>query len=167
MGYSALQTGLLHIPFSIGVMIGMAFLGRRYLARYGRGVVIAGAIAMAVGVSGVLAWMDMGSHSVAILPALLLAGAGMGLISGPVGSIVVARVTREEAGSASGMLKTVQQMGGALGVALGGSAYFPFEGRHLGAIASLTVVVTLLLACIALASRLPRDIFDRPVDRPT
>ncbi|MFX8828953.1 hypothetical protein ABTM52_20595, partial [Acinetobacter baumannii] len=55
---------------------------------------------------------------------LVLAGVSMGSTTGCIGPIVVSRVDRDHAGAASAMLKTSQQLGAALGVALVGSLYF-------------------------------------------
>jgi MFS family permease len=46
-GMSPLQTGLLHMPFSLGVMLGIGGIGRYFLPRYGRWVLVAGALVMA------------------------------------------------------------------------------------------------------------------------
>jgi MFS family permease len=165
LGYSALQTGMLHMPFSAGVMFAMAFLVRRYLARYGRLVLIVGAVTMAAGCSGILAWMALGARAPAMLvPVLVVAGVGMGMVSGPLGSVSVARVERRQAGSASGILKTVQQTGGALGVALVGTVYIQFSSEGSGGggeRAALTVLLCLLALCLFWAARLPREIFPR------
>lgn len=170
LGYSALGTGLMHMPFSIGVMFGMAFLGRRYLAHYGKWVLFIGSLVMASGCGATLLWMASGKLSfIVVAPFLVVAGAGMGMVSGPLGSVAVSRVERQQAGSASGMLKTVQQMGGALGVAIGGSAYFIFEGAYRGAgeLGALVLVEIAMGVVATLALRLPNDIFARaPTESP-
>lgn len=165
LGFSALQTGLLHVPFSAGVMFAMAFLVRRFLAQYGRLVLIVGAIIMGAGCMGILGWMALGAlRPVLLIPVLLLAGVGMGLVSGPLGAVSVARVERQQAGSASGILKTVQQMGGALGIALVGSAYLRFAENGRGEAAALAVMLALLGLCLFWAARLPAEIFPRKAD---
>lgn len=162
LGFSALQTGLLHVPFSAGVMFAMAFLVRRFLAQYGRLVLIVGAIIMGAGCMGILGWMALGAvRPVLLIPVLLLAGVGMGLVSGPLGAVSVARVERQQAGSASGIIKTVQQMGGALGIALVGSAYLRFAENERGEAAALAVMLALLALCLFWAARLPKEIFPR------
>lgn len=165
LGYSPLQTGLVHIPFSAGVMLGMGFLGRRYLARYGKWVMVCAAIALIVADSAALGWLALGNLGLPLLlPALLLAGIGMGCLSGPVSPVALARVDRSHAGAASGILKTVLQMGSAFGIALVGSAYFALGGPDAnagagGLYAALAVMLALLLGCLALALSLPGQIF--------
>jgi predicted MFS family arabinose efflux permease len=92
---------------------------------------------------------------------LVIAGLGMGSLSGCIAPVSVAQVDRDHAGAASGMLKTAQQIGGALGIASAGSVYFAWDGR-LGAPpsnAAIGVIATLLAASVMLARRLPGDVF--------
>jgi EmrB/QacA subfamily drug resistance transporter len=124
-GLSPLQTGLMHMPFSLGVMLGIGGIGRRYLPRFGRWVPAAGALAMAAAGTGVLLLVGLtGCSLLAALPLVALTGMGMGMASGSIGPITVAHVEPGHAGAASGLLKTSQQLGTALGVALIGGAYF-------------------------------------------
>lgn len=158
LGYSPLATGLIHMPFGFGVMFGIGFIGRRFLARFGKFVLIAGAIVMTLSCAAIFGWIYSGGGSLITLgPALIAGGIGMGMLSGPIPPVTTARVDRAFAGAASGILKTVQQVGAAIGVALAGSAYFAFADD--GLLAALAVVETLLLACILFSMRLRRDIF--------
>jgi len=165
LGYSPLQTGLVHIPFSAGVMIGMGFLGRRYLAKMGKWVMVGASLALIVADVASLGWIALGGLGLPLLmPALLLAGVGMGCLSGPVSPVALARVDRRHAGAASGILKTVLQMGSAFGIALVGSAYFALGGPVVamgasGIYAALGVILVLLAGCLALALSLPDQIF--------
>jgi MFS family permease len=59
-----------------------------------------------------------------LIPGLIIDGAGMGLIIAPMTSLVLARVAPEHVGTASGVLSTVTQLGGALGVALIGIIFY-------------------------------------------
>jgi sugar phosphate permease len=95
---------------------------------------------------------------------LALAGIGFGTLSGPLGPIVVSEVARTHAGTASATLRTAQQLGGALGIALVGSAYFSVSGHDAAArLAGLlpgAIMVSVLLAIAVLAvSRLPATLF--------
>jgi EmrB/QacA subfamily drug resistance transporter len=165
LGYSPLETGLVHIPFSAGVMIGMGFLGRKYLAQMGKWVMVYASVALLVANGATLAWIASDGPGLALLlPALLLAGIGMGTLSGPVTPVALARVERRHAGAASGILKTVLQMGGAFGIALVGSGYFALGGPDAtagaaGIYAAIAVIVVLLLVCLGLALSLPGEIF--------
>jgi hypothetical protein len=60
----------------------------------------------------------------AMTPALVLLGVGMGLTMAPFFDIVLAGVDDREAGSAAGVLTAVQQLGGAFGIAVLGTTFF-------------------------------------------
>ena len=163
-GQSPLMAGLLHMPFGLGAMIGIGVLSRKLLPRLGRTLPFLGALLMAVATVLVLGGISLGWPLVTLAPSMVLAGLGMGMTMGCIGPIAFAQIDRGHAGSASGLMKTCQQLGSALGVALIGSAYFAWSAR-LGyapsAFAALLVAM-LLLACAGLALRLPAVIFDPP-----
>ena len=160
LGLSALDTALRHIPFGLGVMAGISLIGRRYLPRFGKWLVVAGALLMGLATALALHRIAGGAASDAVLPALLLmAGVGMGMVMGPLPPIIMSAVPRERAGTASAMLRTGQQIGGALGIALIGAAYLAVADRLAGLYPALAAMLGLLALCLAFALRLPRDIF--------
>lgn len=164
LGYSPFATGIVHIPFGLGVMFGMGFVGRRFLARLGKLVLIGGTFLLMISTAWIFSWVALGGPGLAFLvPALVTGGTGMGMLSGPIPPVTVATVDRRHAGAASGILKTNFQLGTALGVALVGSGYFAFADG--GVIAALVVVEALLIVTTFLATRLPKDIFPRPSTR--
>ena len=88
----------------------------------------------------------------------------MGIMSGPLGPIVVAQVPREHAGTASATFRTAQQIGGALGIALVGAAYFSAAtsdaaAGRAGAIPAALVVAGLLALALLAIAMLPRELF--------
>lgn len=170
LGFSPLQAGLLHIPFSAGVMLGIAFLGRRLLMIWGKWVMVAGATSMAIGAGLSLAWIVTDLGWAWAIPVIFLAGTGMGTVIGPLTPVVLARVDRNHAGTASGLLKTMQELGMALGVALVGSAFFAgAPDGEIGAIWPAIVMFAALMAIsLMLALRLPSELFppDQPADLP-
>ncbi|MEG3176700.1 MFS transporter [Sphingomonas sp. RB3P16] len=165
LGYSPLRAGMTHTPFSIGVMIGIGLIGRRLVPRYGRWVLVGGAAILAASVGFIMLWiLGGGAQTVLLVPVLLAAGVGMGMLSGPIPPIAVARIDRAHAGAASGLLKTSQQLGSALGVALVGAAYFAASGV-VGVppiLAALALIETLFVICAIAAVLLPRDVFPKP-----
>ncbi|HEX5506071.1 MAG TPA: MFS transporter [Thermomicrobiales bacterium] len=130
-----LQFGLRFSPFAAGLVIGPAAVGYfiaatlsvRLAPRLGARLVVWG-IALAIGVwVATIAVVVLYRESLpGPLLALVLFGAGFGngLASPPLAAVVLAGVGRDDAGSASGMLVTAQQIGGALGVALIGVVLF-------------------------------------------
>ncbi|MFM5948871.1 MAG: MFS transporter, partial [Novosphingobium sp.] len=161
-GETPLMTGLLHMPFGLGAMIGIAVLGRNFLPRYGKWVMVAGGTTMTVSALATLAGIGTLALSwQALTPLLVLTGLGMGTLSGCIAPVSVAQVDKDHAGAASGLLKTAQQLGGALGIAMAGSVYFAWRGNPdmPPSLATAGVVAMLLMLCVALALRLPEGLF--------
>ncbi len=166
LGYSALQAALAHVPFSLGVMAGISVVGRRFLPRLGRKLLVAGAIVMAAAGTGVLIRVAGGDARDPLTMALLaLTGLGMGMLAGPLPPVIVSDVDRAQAGAASATLKTAQQIGGAAGVALIGAAYFTAGDGAAARLAGLypagAAFAALLAAAMFAALRLPAVIFKR------
>lgn len=165
LALNPLQTALIHIPFGLGVMVAVGLLVPRMLPRLGRVLPMAGGVLMALGIVGSLALIHAAISGGPLLAATLaLAGIGFGTLSGPLGPIVVSDVPRTHAGTASATMRTAQQLGGALGIALVGSAYFAAGGHdaaaHLAGLLPGGLMVSALLTISVLAvSRLPATLF--------
>jgi EmrB/QacA subfamily drug resistance transporter len=118
LGYNALEAGLAFLPFTGGIIIG-AGLSQTLVARLGaREVPLIG---MPLAVLGLLLFMRMqpdGSYLTDLLPGILLASIGMGLTFVPVTLIATSGIPTDDAGLASGLYNTSQQVGGALGLAI-------------------------------------------------
>ncbi|MHA5050226.1 MFS transporter [Streptomyces sp. SD15] len=127
LGWSPLRAGLTGVPFSIAVSAAAGTSVQLLVPRFGRKVLQAGALIMAVGVL-LYIWeserygMSLASWQMA-LP-LVVMGVGMGFIVAPLTDAVLSEVPREHAGSASGLINTVQQMGNALGLGLVSVVFF-------------------------------------------
>ncbi|MEH0419411.1 MFS transporter [Streptomyces sp. B21-083] len=139
LGWSALRAGLTGVPFSIAVSVAAGMSVQKLVPRFGRKVLQAGALLMGLGVL-IYIW-ESGRYGLAIaswqmaLP-LVVMGAGMGLIVAPLTDVVLSEVPKEHAGSASGLINTVQQMGYALGLGLVSVVFF---GTMSGRLASTEV----------------------------
>ncbi len=90
----------------------------------GRGAPAVGALTLAAGHVTLAATVAAGGSIAALVPALLLIGAGMGMVITPLTTTVLAGVPAEHAGAASGALSTMQQVGNAIGVAITGIIFF-------------------------------------------
>ncbi|WP_374531856.1 hypothetical protein [Novosphingobium sp.] len=75
--------------------------------------------------------------------------------------VAVAQVDKDHAGAASGLIKTAQRLGAALGIAMAGSVYFAWHDSAAipPSSAAVIVVASLLALCVVLAARLPDRIF--------
>ncbi|WP_435861285.1 MFS transporter [Streptomyces tauricus] len=127
LGWSPLRAGLTGVPFSIAVSLAAGLSVQKLVPRFGRKVLQAGALTMAAGVLLYIWESERYGLSIAswqmALP-LVVMGVGMGLIVAPLTDAVLSEVPREHAGSASGLINTVQQMGNALGLALVSVVFF-------------------------------------------
>lgn len=134
LGWSPLRAGLTGVPFSIAVSTAAGLSVQQLVPRFGRRVLQAGALLMAVGVLLYIWESDRYGMAIAswqmALP-LVVMGVGMGLIVAPLTDAVLSDVPREHAGSASGLINTVQQMGNALGLGLVSVVFFGEIGDRL------------------------------------
>ncbi|MEU2877107.1 MFS transporter [Streptomyces sp. NPDC007070] len=134
LGWSPLKAGLTGVPFSIAVSTAAGLSVQQLVPRFGRKVLQAGALLMAAGVLLYIGASDRYGLHIApwqmALP-LVVMGAGMGLIVAPLTDAVLSEVPREHAGSASGLINTVQQMGNALGLGLVSVVFFGVIGDRL------------------------------------
>ncbi|MET8652421.1 MFS transporter [Nocardia aurea] len=127
LGWSPMRAGLTSVFFAVGAGIGAGVSVGALAPRFGRRVLIAGGLTNAAGF-GLYGWLaahygaDMTSSQM-VFP-LLLTGAGFGMVVAPTIDLLLGQVPAREAGSASGLLNTGQQLGTALGVALVGVVFF-------------------------------------------
>jgi len=118
LGYSPIEAGLAFLPFTLGIVIG-AGLSQAFVPRIGaRSVGIVGLVIATTGML-LLLRLDVGGTYVSdLLPAIMLLSIGMGLTFVPVTLIATSGIESGDAGLASGLLNTSQQIGGALGLAI-------------------------------------------------
>jgi len=116
--YSALGTGVAFLPFAVGIVVG-AGLSAQLLTRVGpRLLMVSGLVLAAVGmVMLTRIGVDTGywSH---VFPAELVISFGMGVVFGPMTNTALVGVADHDAGVASALVNTAQQVGGSLGTAL-------------------------------------------------
>src|SRR3954451_7942472 len=120
-GLTALEAGLVVTVVAVA-SVAASGPAPGLTAKYGHAVIGAGGAALTAGMLALAATTD--SSLAALVPGLALAGAGIGLCFTPLTAIVLADIDPAKAGSASGALSTVQQLGFALGVAITGVIYF-------------------------------------------
>ncbi|GAA2583757.1 hypothetical protein GCM10010399_12070 [Dactylosporangium fulvum] len=158
LGFSPLRAGLTQSPWAFGTALG-AVTAHVLSARFGgRQLLVGGTAVLGAGVLALLATLTLTDGPVTswrLVPALLVLGVGMGSSMAPYFDLVLAAVDEHEVGSASGTLTAAQQFGGALGVALLGTAYFSWTDlSKTGFDGALTKVLWLELALLALAGAL-------------
>lgn len=127
LGWSPLRAGLTAVAYAVGAAAGSGLSVQVFTPRFGRSTLMAGALLNAVG----LFWYAViavrygpGIHSADMLAPLVVAGFGFGLAVAAMVDAILGDVPGRDAGSASGLLSTQQQVGVALGVALLGVLFF-------------------------------------------
>ncbi|MFF4601540.1 MFS transporter [Streptomyces sp. NPDC001339] len=131
LGWSPLRAGLTGVPFSLACSVAAGMSVQKLVPRFGRKVLQAGALIM---LAGALLYIWQAGHygtamqSWQMAPAMLLMGAGMGLIVAPITDVAISEVPAEHSGSASGIFNTTGQLGMALGLGLSSVAFFGVVG---------------------------------------
>jgi predicted MFS family arabinose efflux permease len=118
LGFSPVQAGFAFVPFTAGVIIGAGLSQRLVPALGAREVPVIGAALGAVGLLTFLRLTPDSSYVTDLLPGIMLASIGMGLVFVPITLIATSGVSVDDAGLASGLFNTSQQIGGALGLAV-------------------------------------------------
>jgi EmrB/QacA subfamily drug resistance transporter len=118
LGYSPIEAGLAFLPVTVVIALG-AGLSQRFLPVLGpKPFMLAGSALVVIG----LAWQTLisaeSSYAGGVLGPMLLFGFGMGLNFVTLTLTAVSGVAQHEAGAASGLLNTTQQVGGALGLSI-------------------------------------------------
>jgi EmrB/QacA subfamily drug resistance transporter len=118
LGYDALEAGLAYLPLAAGIIVS-AGVASQLVTRVGFKLVFVGGLVLtAIG----LAWFSQvsvdGSYVADILLPSLVSAVGLGFAFVSMTIAAVAGVSPQQAGLASGLINTSQQVGGALGLAI-------------------------------------------------
>jgi EmrB/QacA subfamily drug resistance transporter len=117
LGYSPLRTGVAYLAVA-GTAIFWSALAAQLVTRVGvKPVLVAGMTALTAGLVYFTQVSVGGSYLGDLLPGFLLISVGLGFSFVPISIAALAGVQHSEAGLASGLINTSQQIGGALGIA--------------------------------------------------
>jgi EmrB/QacA subfamily drug resistance transporter len=118
LGYGPLKAGLAFLPVSGGIMVGAA-VAQQLIKRLGvRAVAIAGVLIAAAGMFVLTGLPVHGSYVSDLLSGLVPMSIGMGLVFVPITLLGTGGVPDADAGLASGLFNTAQQVGGSFGLAV-------------------------------------------------
>ena len=161
LGFSPMRAGVAYLPFALSIMV-TAGVTSQLVGRLGpRPLLMLGPL-LACG--GLLWFSRLGlgsSYWADVFPGMILASAGMAMSFVPLTLAAVSGVRRDEAGIASALLNSGQQVGGSLGLAvLGTISATAFRGRLEAVVGHFDPAVTHALASGAPASafRLPAPV---------
>lgn len=119
LGFSPLKTGLAFLPMTVMIVLTATTVQTRVLPRTGAKPLVIGG--MGLGLVAMVSFARLTPHAAYaghVLPGLVLTGVAMGLIFAPAFSTATLGVQRSDAGIASAMVNTSQQVGGSVGTAL-------------------------------------------------
>jgi EmrB/QacA subfamily drug resistance transporter len=159
--FSPVHTGLAFMPMSAGMAIGAGLSGGLLGPKFGRPVIQIGGVVSIVGYLLMIGQVHGAGTVTAVdlIPGLATGGFGCGLVVAPLFDVILASVTDEETGSASGLLNAGQQLAGAIGVAVLGTIFFSSLGHvgfHTAFNRTLWVEVGSLAVMVVLSGLLPR-----------
>jgi EmrB/QacA subfamily drug resistance transporter len=116
--YSPLKAGVAFVPVTFGIVIG-AGLAQPLIQRIGpRALPILGILMAALGLILLSRIPVHGTYLADLFPGLMIMSIGMGLVFVPVTLLATTNIEPADAGLASGLFNTSQQVGGALGLAI-------------------------------------------------
>jgi EmrB/QacA subfamily drug resistance transporter len=118
LGYSALKAGLAFLPVSLGIIVG-AGISQAIIKRLGvRNVSVIGLVLATAGLLYLTRLPVHGHYVTDLLAGLLPMSIGMGLVFVPITLLGTSGVANDDAGLASGLFNSAQQIGGSLGLAI-------------------------------------------------
>jgi EmrB/QacA subfamily drug resistance transporter len=165
LGYSARHAGLTFLWFA-GAFLGSSLASVRVQPRLGSRIINLGAALMITGLAGLLwitSWRGASLGSLDLAPVLLIYGTGQGFVMPTLINTILINIKGHDAGSASGVLSTVQQASFATGVAIIGTVFFSTLGKLASTDAfihalqvAFSVNICLLLVTFVLILQIPR-----------
>jgi EmrB/QacA subfamily drug resistance transporter len=119
LGFSPLRTGIAFLPLVGSLALSAFVASARLLAKTGPRPLIP--VGMLLGMLGMILFTKLPANSDYVghvLPGLIVTGLGLGLIFAPATASATAGIEKRDAGAASAMVNTSQQIGGSVGTAL-------------------------------------------------
>jgi EmrB/QacA subfamily drug resistance transporter len=117
--YTPIDTGLSFLPMSLAIALSAAMTNIKLLSWLGpRRLIAAGMLAGAAAMAWLAQLTVTSTYATGVLPPLIVFGLAMGTVMGSAVFTATYRVDRADAGVASAMVNTMQQIGGAVGTAL-------------------------------------------------
>jgi EmrB/QacA subfamily drug resistance transporter len=119
LGFSPIKTGLAFLPMTFSIIVSATSASTKLLPRIGPRPLIGGG--MLIAAAGMLTLTTVGvdtGYASHVLPGIMIVGAGLGLVFSSAMATATFGVQPSDAGVASAMVNTMQQIGGSIGTAL-------------------------------------------------
>jgi MFS family permease len=172
LGYSPREAGFTFSSFAVAFLLS-SLSSVRVQPKLGSRIINLGAALMITGLAALLwltHWRGAALTGLELAPVLLIYGTGQGFVMPTLISTILINIRGHDAGSASGVLSTVQQLSFATGVAAIGTVFFSALGgltspeAFIGALrTAFTVNICLLAITFTLILQVPRDPVRNPV----
>ena len=135
-GYDPLKSGLAYLPMVATIMAASA-IASQLVSRIGaRPLVIAGSAIAAGGMFWLSRLTEHSTYASGLLGPMMVTALGMGLIFVPMSLVALAKVGNNDAGVASSLLNTGQQVGGSIGLAVLGTVAWSAVADNLRSVAA-------------------------------
>ena len=134
LGYTPIKTGVYFLPLVLALALSASLASARLLDMVGPRPLVP--VGMVLGMLGMILFTKLTPHADYlghVLPGLVVTGLGLGLIFAPATASATAGIHRDEAGAASALVTTAQQVGGSVGVALLNTIAVRVTARFLSA----------------------------------
>ncbi|QEU97243.1 MFS transporter [Streptomyces kanamyceticus] len=160
LGLTPLQAGLAYLPFCAALLVAVSQVSRLIRVLGTTRTAVMGLLLTAAGLAWLARLPDAGDLWLDVLPGMVAVAAGMGIGLVALQNAALSDVTEHDAGTASGVQRSVDQLGGSLGLAVlvgttvGGAGAQVADFRAAFAWAAAGVLVT--AAAVALVPRIPR-----------
>jgi MFS family permease len=162
-GYSAIETGLILTPATIGILVSSAAAGRLAQRRPQAVLIRAGFVVTIVGVLLLLLLASATSSVLTFVPGLLLVGLGVGVMLTSSVNVVQSCFSERDQGEISGLSRSVSNLGSSLGVAIAGTVIVSsLVTGNVGYALALIVLAVFGLAGLAAAIFLPAEATTAP-----
>ena len=132
LGFDPIEAGLSLLPLTIPLLFVAPMIGRVYDRIGPRGIVTGGCLLVAAA----LAWDAAQLHRVSyawLVPAYIAMGVGIGMVMSPTNTDALNAAPPKDRGEASGVIQTLRQIGGSVGLALMGTVVSSVQQDHIDA----------------------------------
>jgi MFS family permease len=152
-GHNAIQTGLIMVPATVGILVASAAAERMARNRTQRTLVRAGFVGAAAGIILLLLLAGETTNLLTFVPGLLLIGLGVGVMLTASVNVVQSSFPENEQGEISGLSRSVSNLGSSLGTAIVGSVLVEAPGPGHGTY-GIALVVMGVFALLGLGAAL-------------
>ncbi len=140
LGYSAIETGIAYLPLTLTLIV-LATVAQSLVTRIGVRRVMPAGLALATVALILLAQAPAGGHYFFdLFPAFLISAVGLAFTFVPMTIAALMGVEDADAGVASGLLNTSQQVGGAIGLAAASTIATSFTSRYVDSHAGVSAL---------------------------